>query len=371
MDTYFASPEMTDDKEISNEIDIVSNDPVITGLLHSISGILAILDENRQIVAVNDSFLKLIGIDDQRDILGLRPGRVLQCVYSDDGPSGCGTTKYCSTCGAAIAIVSSLGQNIPEQRICALSANRGGKIIDLALLVKSHPIMIGAKRFVLLFLQDITNQQQRAALERTFFHDINNLLTILMGTSELIVDEGLSKYCSDLYAISTRLIKEVAIQGCLFKADSCDYIPVQNEITTEQVIKEIISFFKNHPAAKGKKINVTGYPTLTIKIDVSLLLRVLCNMIINALEATDANGAVDIRIENEEKFISFYVRNSQEMPREVANRIFQRNFSTKEQDGRGTGTFSMKLFGEKILGGKVDFTTSKENGTIFKFSYPV
>ncbi|NLD38630.1 MAG: hypothetical protein GX654_17355 [Desulfatiglans sp.] len=261
MDTYFASPEMTDDKELSHEIGIVSNDPVMTGLLHSISGILAILDENRQILAVNDSFLKLVGIDDQREILGLRPGRVLQCVYSDDGPSGCGTTKYCSTCGAAIAIVSSLGQNISEQRICALSANRDGKIIDIALLVKSHPIMIGSKRFILLFLQDITNQQQRAALERTFFHDTNNLLTILMGTSELIVDEG--------------------------------------------------------------------------------------------------------------NFISFYVHNSQEIPQKIANRIFQRNFSTKEQDGRGTGTFSMKLFGEKFLGGKVDFSTSKADGTIFKFSYPV
>ena len=56
--------------------------------------------------------------------------------------------------------------------------------------------------------------------------------------------------------------------------------------------------------------------------------------------------------------------------KEAGSRIFQRNFSTKEQDGRGIGTFSMKLFGEKILGGQVSFTTSKTGGTTFKFAYP-
>jgi sensor histidine kinase regulating citrate/malate metabolism len=54
---------------------------------------------------------------------------------------------------------------------------------------------------------------------------------------------------------------------------------------------------------------------------------------------------------------------------EIANRIFQRNFSTKAQAGRGVGTYSMKLFGEKILGGKVSFTSSREDGTVFKFTH--
>jgi sensor histidine kinase regulating citrate/malate metabolism len=35
--------------------------------------------------------------------------------------------------------------------------------------------------------------------------------------------------------------------------------------------------------------------------------------------------------------------------------------------GRGIGTYSMKLFGEKYLKGKVWFTSSAENGTSFFF----
>ncbi len=71
MQTHFASPERSDPDRIHDEIEIIKENPVVTGLLHSISGLLAVLDENRQIVALNDSFLKLLGIDDPSECLGL------------------------------------------------------------------------------------------------------------------------------------------------------------------------------------------------------------------------------------------------------------------------------------------------------------
>jgi len=371
METYFAPPERTSNEELKLEIDLVSKNPVMSGLLHSISGLLAILDEHRQVVAVNASFLQMLGIDDQAKALGLRPGEVLECIRADDEPAGCGTTKFCSSCGAAIAMVSSLEENKPAEKICALSANRGGKEIDIALLVRSHPIAIDGKRFLLLFLQDITQQQQRAALERTFFHDVNNMLTMLMGASELLIQENPSELTKAIYQTSLRLYKENAIQRCLLQGEACNYQPLRHEITTKQVIADLQSFFANHPAANNKHIKyTTTYPDVKINIDISLLSRVLANMIINALEATTGNEIVKVWIELGINLLSFCVWNAQEIPQEVANRIFQRNFSTKEQSGRGIGTFSMKLFGEKILGGQVTFTTSKKDGTTFKFAYP-
>jgi len=372
MDTYFAPAERANEKELVAEIEIVSKNPIVSGLLHSISGLLAVLDEQRQIIALNDSFLQMLGINDPAKALGLRPGEALQCIHAHDEPAGCGTTKFCSTCGAAIAIVSSLGQDKPVEKICSLSAKRGGKEVDIALLVKSHPIKIYKKKFLLLFLQDITKQQQRAALERTFFHDVNNMLSMLVGASELLVLEEPSELAKTVHQASLRLTKEVAIQRCLSQSESCDYLPVWLELTTEQILKELRSFFANHPVAIGKNINISeSYPVLSIKTDISLLLRILCNMIINALEATAENGEVKIWLEHEGDFLSFCVWNAQEIPQDVAYRIFQRNFSTKEQAGRGIGTYSMKLLGEKILGGQVSFNTSKTEGTIFRFTYPV
>jgi K+-sensing histidine kinase KdpD len=372
VDTYFAQPEKTSDEALATEIEIVSNNPVVSGLLHSISGLIAVLDEHRQIVALNDSFLRMLGIDDPVDALGLRHGEALQCIYKDDEPAGCGTTKFCSSCGAAIAIVSSLEQNKPVEKICALSVNKGKKIKDIALLVKSHPINIDRRKFLLIFLQDITQQQQRAALERTFFHDVNNMLSMLLGASELLLEEEPSELASTIFQASLRLYKEIAIQRCLSQSETCNYQPIWHEITTEEIAAELQAFFANHPVAHKKNIEFRNdRPSILFNTDFSLLSRVLCNMILNALEATEEDGVVKIWIEQKDNQLLFCVWNAQEIPPETALRIFQRNFSTKEQSGRGIGTFSMKLFGEDILGGQVSFVTSKTEGTIFRFYHPV
>jgi signal transduction histidine kinase len=372
MDTYFAPAKRANENDLAAEIEIVSKNPVVEGLLHSISGLLAVIDEHRQIVALNDSLLKMLGIEDPAEALGLRHGEALHCIHSQDEPAGCGTTEWCSTCGAAIAIVTSLKQDLPVEKICALSAKRGENIVDIAFRVKSHPIKISNKNFLLLFLQDITLEEQRAALERTFFHDVNNMLNVLIQASGLLLEDNPSELSETVYNASLRLIREVAIQRCLFEAQGCSYKPNWHEIRLKQILRELRSFFANHQAARNKIIKFPEkYPKLRVKTDLSAFLRVLFNMITNALEATDENGIVKIWIEFDSNYLTFNVWNDREIPKEISERVFQRNFSTKEQDGRGIGAFSMKLFGEDILGGQVTFTSSKDAGTIFKFAHPI
>jgi nitrogen-specific signal transduction histidine kinase len=372
METYFASPERATDIELAEEINFVCKNPVISGLLQSVSGLLAILDEHRQVISLNDSFLRMLGVDDPGKVLGLRPGEALQCPHAFDEPGGCGTSKYCSTCGAAISIVSSLGQDKPVERICALTLNRGTKTVDLALLVRSYPMKIEDKKYLLLFVQDITLSEQRAALERTFFHDINNMLHALVGASELLRYDSPSDITNSLYNSVIRLYKEVAIQRSLSQSESYDYQPMWHEVRISQVITDLQSFFSNHPIAYKKNIQFSdNYPNISFDTDLSLLNRVLCNMILNALEATAEDDIIKLWIEKGDSQLSFCVWNRREIPQEIAPRIFQRNFSTKEQAGRGIGSFSMKLFGEKILGGHVSFKTSREEGTVFRFSLPI
>lgn len=95
------------------------------------------------------------------------------------------------------------------------------------------------------------------------------------------------------------------------------------------------------------------------------------NMLINACEATVKNGEIRIWSEQQPSRIVFYVWNEQAIPEQIQGRVFQRNFSSKGGPGRGLGTYSMKFFGEKILGGEVDFTSTAEEGTIFRFAVPL
>lgn len=370
--SYFASPERADEGAVGIDIDIVSNNPVISGVLTNVGGLIAVLNEQRQIVSLNTDFLEMLGIEDGAAVLGLRLGEAVDCIHAREEPGGCGTSKYCSNCGAAIATVACLEAETRIERRCALVAKRGDREVQLALQVRANPLRINGRMYVLLFLQDITQQEQRAALERTFFHDINNMLSMLVQASELLVDESPSTLSTAIFDASLRLSSEVAMQKCLFDDDSGNYLPMWRECDAGQILQELRIFFSSHKAGRGRSLQFPDhYQRIPLKTDGSSLFRVLLNMIVNALEATEVGGTVKVWVEDEQGAPVFCVWNEMVIPEDVALRIFQRNYSTKGQAGRGIGTYSMKLFGEKILGGKVSFTSRSGEGTIFRFVHPM
>ncbi len=62
--------------------------------------------------------------------------------------------------------------------------------------------------------------------------------------------------------------------------------------------------------------------------------------------------------------IFFFVYNKTVMTESVKLQVFQRSFSTKGK-GRGIGTYSVKLFVERYLKGKVAFVSEEGKGTTF------
>jgi signal transduction histidine kinase len=111
------------------------------------------------------------------------------------------------------------------------------------------------------------------------------------------------------------------------------------------------------------------------RTDASLFMRVLANMLTNALEATGEGGEVRAWCSGGEAAglpwaCEFHVHNEAVMPRNVAIHVFQRSFSTKAHSGRGLGTYGMKLLGERYLGGAVSFVSREGEGTIFSLRLP-
>jgi signal transduction histidine kinase len=372
MDTEYAPAERASALELADQIHAVSQDPVVESLLHAAAGLIAVLNEQRQVVAINDAFLREVGIEDPQAALGLRHGEVLECVNSADEPHGCGTTRFCQTCGAAVAIVASLGEQRPAERSCAIAAQRGDREVDLALSVRSQPLRIQGRRFLLLFLTDITLEVQRAALERAFFHDIGNMINVLVGAAELLELQQPSRLAETIHHASTRLLQEVAIQHQLVNQDEATYKPMWRPITVGQVMAELRSLLSLHPATDGKMLVLAeDHAELAFHSDFSLLSRILCNMVINAMEASELGAEVHVMTEQLDESVVFRVWNGTPIPAEVQHRIFQRNFSTKAERGRGLGTWSMKRFGEGVLGGQVRFASSEGEGTEFSIALPL
>jgi signal transduction histidine kinase len=93
-------------------------------------------------------------------------------------------------------------------------------------------------------------------------------------------------------------------------------------------------------------------------------------MMKNALEATSDGGEVHAWAEAVPEGCEFHVWNAAPIPPRVALQVFKRSFSTKPGGGRGLGTFSMKLLGERYLGGSVGFTSTEADGTTFYLRLP-
>lgn len=372
METYFASPLRSAQEEIDQQTQLVMDHPVVSGMLKVIGGMLAVLNEQRQVIALNDELANYLGIDSLSQVCGLRLGEAVACIHADDMPGGCGTGPLCDSCGAAVAVVTSLNEKTVASRKCAIEVIRNGKKTDLFLQIQSVPLEVDSATYLLLFVQDISASQKWAAMEQVFFHDINNILAGVVLISNLLLMESNSEnrdMVQQLFRSSKRISQEVAIQRCLLNSEVHSYAPAWGNVSIESVFTELATIFDNHPVVQGKNLIVPeDIPSTIVKTDFSLLLRILNNMLVNAFEATEANGEVVMSYKESGEDVTFSVWNAIEIPKEIRKRLFQRNVSTKGGLGRGIGTYSMKLFGEDVLGGKVEYHSSKESGTLFRLT---
>jgi hypothetical protein len=375
METTSQPGQRLENRPLDADIRAAAVNPVIDALLKTVSGLLAVLNENRQILAINNAFLNMLGIDDIEQVLGLRPGQVIGCIHRSANDGGCETSAQCTTCSAAIAMVSCLHDNAPVEKECALTVEQDGKTKDLFLRIRACPISIDGRRMILLFLQDITRQQQWEALGRVFFHDLSNIIYSLVTSSEILLDEPAianRETVRRIHRLSLRLAREVQMQRYLTQMADADYQLTIQSMTVDRIFHELDAAFANHPAARDRTIVfLDRHRELSFKSDFYLLVRVLANMVTNALEATDPGRSVKVWALPSDRHLAFCVWNHQVISADVVDRIFQRNISTKADSGRGLGTYSMKLFGETFLNGKLDFSSSEAEGTVFYFTLPM
>jgi signal transduction histidine kinase len=150
--------------------------------------------------------------------------------------------------------------------------------------------------------------------------------------------------------------------------ESGDYSISLLTLQALEMVQLVASEYRAHPVAMDKAVIVDpGSMNLPVKADFALLKRVLGNMVKNALEATPGGGSIRMGVRPEGSRAVFWVHNDQAMPDPVKLQVFKRSFSTKGE-GRGLGTYSVKLFTENYLHGAVGFASSHGDGTTFWIS---
>jgi nitrogen fixation/metabolism regulation signal transduction histidine kinase len=369
--TDFVSQDRSSASEIKNQAEYFVEDGIFSSFLNTVPTFLLVLNENRQIVYSNDAVKKLFPGDPFENIYGKRPGELLDCSNFTDTISSCGTSKFCSKCGALKSILSGLS-GVENNEECRISQAPDGTALDLR--VWSKPIRINDKNYVIFAFTDISDEKRREALERIFFHDVINTADSILKLSELLKDANDEKffmYNETIFSLTNRLIDEIKSQRDLLSAENNELIVNPVTCNSLEIISDVIVLYSNHQVIKEKEIIIDqNSENINFISDNVLLKRVLGNMIKNALEASNEGDKVTAGSRFNENEIEFYIHNNIFMPDEVQLQIFQRSFSTKGT-GRGLGTYSIKLLSEKYLRGKVLFESSEGNGTTFYARFPL
>jgi K+-sensing histidine kinase KdpD len=367
--THFASAKRTPADKILKEYELVGSEKFFTEIFGAITGIGAVIDQNRQIVYANENFLTLFGINTLETILGKRPGEVVSCIHSSEESSGCGTSVSCAYCGAVNVIMESQRTGAKSIRETRISTVVDGKLKSWDLNIISTPVTLSGTRFYVLILQDISAEKRRAALERIFFHDLLNSVGGLNGLLTILKDGTNPEENRELINLSEEASRDIIEEILLhrqIRAAEIGELNVNIELTNSfEVIDSAIRKMGFHEEGKNKRIiKAENSVKIDLETDKIFLQRVIINLMKNALEASQNGEAVSVGIDNNEGKIRFWVKNNQVIARDIQMQLFQRSFSTKG-NGRGIGTYSIKLLTENYLKGKVSFVSNESDGTVF------
>jgi hypothetical protein len=369
-DTFFAPAERSDAQSLARLAALAVTDPVIKTVLEAVGGLLMVLDEHRQILAANPELLSALGLRSGDPLTGQRQGEALGCIHAQTGPGGCGTSLHCSHCGAVLAVLSAQATGQSATGECTLAGRDGERVACSQYSVKVTPLPLAGQTVLACVLHDITAVRRRELLERIFMHDARNLLMGLQGWSDQLSEETPSEAAQNVVRLVEQLLREIESQSVLLRAEIGDLRAHLRPVRVNHVMEALETMFHNHPCSKGKDLLVESEPgDRTLTTDEGLLVRVLGNMLKNALEDSPPGSQVRLWFERTVGGSAFHVHNPGSIPPLVAAHIFQPHFSSKGRN-RGFGTYAMRLIGEHCLGGRVSFVTDAVAGTQFSVELP-
>lgn len=367
-ETFFASPERVSKDEAMIVADELREEFLLPWL-DAIPISVVVLNKHRQILFCNKAFHTLSRKQQREDVVGLRPGEALNCIHSTVMKAGCGTSDFCTVCGAANAIIKSL-EGVADCQECRLLRLVDDMEVPLDLQVFANPIEFKGEPFTLLFAMDISHELRLRYMNRTFLHGLINSAGGIAALAELMeADQGDSVLYPLLVDSSRRIVRDVVYHRDLTDAENSRLEVRFESLDARKYLTKLVEEECNIRNIQASFVHM-NIQCETILSDKRLLGHVVRNLLVNALEAGESKmGQIVLNCwSSEDGSTSISVENQGEIPLDIKRQMFKRYVSTKSKD-RGLGTYIVKLFTEKYLNGSASFQ-SNEGKTIFTVTIP-
>jgi len=347
----------------------VSNDAFLKQLFQSLPYLTSIVNSKREIVFANDTYLKTLGINSLEQILGLRPGEVMNCIESNE--NGCGKGKHCQNCSIARGVDDCILTGESKSFDTSIQQNTSQGVQVLELSINLQLFQSSGVKLCLVLIENVAHKKKKQIIEKIFYHDLINKVGSLHNIISYIrtqndMDDTLKHDFVELaHTLVNDITDEVKMHKEIIQYENAEITANMRFLLSGIILEQISEQMRHHPVAKGKSIVVKSADIdLCFQSDSVLLKRVLTNMVKNALEAVGSDAIITLGAFEENHKIVFYVHNPSYIPEEIQKYIFKKSFSTKASS-RGLGTHSMKILTEEYLKGEIDFVSKNDEGTTF------
>ena len=244
---------------------------------------------------------------------------------------------------------------------------------EVNILVESYNKMVEMLNDSVEKLSKSNKEQAWREMAKQVAHEIKNPLTpmrLSIQSFQRNFDQSDSKFESKLDEFSKTLIQQ---------------------IDTMSTIASAFSNFAEMPAQQGEKINIvettklalkifkenyivfsSEFKDLQVRIDRTQMVRIITNLIKNALEACELikEPKVQVTIEKKKKEVLINVMdNGQGISKELKNKIFEPKFTTKTS-GMGLGLGMVKNLVDSY-NGRISMSSKINTGTTFSITFPL
>ncbi len=332
-------------------------------ILHSITNGLIVIDNNGIITKFNKTAEKILELDSQelegKPILSIPTIKKLgEDIFSTMGEKEIKKEMSIQTKSGnfvALEIKNSVLRNYEGKNIGSLCV-----FTDLTIEKEMEHQLKQSRQ--LAELGEITS---------TVAHEIKNPVQVILSISDILnentgIDGPCKKYTEVIIAQAQKLSD--LIVNILSFTQSPVLFRSEQQINT--LILKMTSSLKNIVKKKEIKLEVNLAENLPkMVVDGPKLEQVFSNIFINAVDAVEDKGIINIQSSFDEKNISVkFIDNGKGIPPEILKKIFEPFFTTKSE-GTGVGlTLSQKIV--EMHGGEMKVSSCKKDGTCFEIVLP-
>lgn len=213
--------------------------------------------------------------------------------------------------------------------------------------------------------QRIKRISDMGKLSARIAHDLKNPLSVIKNSIELMkmrsnLDEKTRNDCERIERATIRISHQIE--------EVLEYVWPKPLVFSDVSLLEIFGTVMSKINLQQVTVNLPE-ADVSIVCDAAKMEIVFSNLILNAIQAMNGKGSIELRIKEKESSVAIEIADTGHgIPENLLPRIFEPLFTTK-QIGTGLGLVSCKSIVEKH-GGSIDIKTETEKGTTFTINLP-